>query len=70
MSIYVDPKGVEHRARHILADGRVLEDITGYPIPNNEQNAGIYHVLQGIVERIVRECDMNNNISDTGNIDV
>ena len=56
MSVYIDPKGVSHKVTHVLADGTRLDDISGHFIPNNPENAGIYLVLAGIAERLVREA--------------
>lgn len=55
MSIYIDPKGVKHKVNHILADGRRVDDISGHPVPYNEQFMGVYQILGGIADRILRE---------------
>lgn len=35
MSIYKDENGVEHHITHTMADGRILESVKGYPVPEN-----------------------------------
>lgn len=40
---------------HEMKDGTILEDISGYVIPYNDQTAPAYHTLYEIAERIARE---------------
>jgi hypothetical protein len=55
VSIYIDPKGMKHKVNHILADGRRVDDISGHPVPYNEEFVGVYQILEGIADRILRE---------------
>lgn len=57
MSFFVDPSGCKTRVKHVLADGKRVDDIDGHFIPYNEENAGIYHVLFRIIDRVLSEAE-------------
>lgn len=44
--------------RHILADGREVDSIEGFVIPNTGRTAAVYHIVAEISRKYLRE---NNN---------
>lgn len=55
MSIWYDKKGKPHKITNIMADGRIVDDLTGYKIPRNEQTAGIYYVFDMMCEKYLQK---------------
>lgn len=35
MSVCIDDKGVSHKITHIMSDGKILDSINNYPVPEN-----------------------------------
>ncbi len=37
------------RVRHVLADGRTVDDITGFVVPNSGTTAAVYRIAEELV---------------------
>lgn len=48
---------------HEMADGTILEDISGKVVPVNQDTEGVYRTLYKIAERLAKE---RNNTKEAG----
>lgn len=46
---------IKNPVKHVLADGRELEDIEGFVIPMTGQAAAVYRIVPEIYRRIVKD---------------
>lgn len=52
----------EVKVKHVLADGRELDDIKGFVIPNSGICSTVYQIAAEITDRRLKECQ-NNGIA-------
>lgn len=56
---------MEIKVKHVLADGRRLDSVEGFVIPNTGQASAVYQIAAQITDRRLRGCQSSGTAMRT-----